>query len=135
MEHTIVFTGAIGAGKTTAIASVSRTPVDLAVPASKSKVALLKPSPPMSMDHGMFTTTGGADVHLYSLPGQKRYKHVWDSLGGEGCMGVAILIDSRAQDTIENLGACLDMFRQAVQKSGASIVIGVTPGTWRTDCP
>ncbi len=125
MENKIIFAGPVGAGKTTAIGSVS----DIAVVGTEAKatdeVAQRKDNTTVAMDYGILNLEGGKKVHLYGTPGQTRFGFMWEILS-EGAMGVVILIDSARPDPLADLDEYVSAFRQAITKSGDALVVGVT---------
>lgn len=107
-EFKIVFTGPMGAGKTTAIAAISD-----AAPVSTDV---------QNNDHATFdkdTTTAGLDygsialdddlVRLYGTPGQARFRFMWDILG-HNAAGIIVLIDAAQADALVQLDAFVDAF-------------------------
>ena len=125
MENKIIFAGPVGAGKTTAISSVS----DIMVVGTEAKasddVSLRKATTTVAMDYGILNLDSGDRVHLYGTPGQERFSFMWEILS-EGAMGIVILIDGLRPDPVADLDFYLDAFKQPINKSGNAAVIGVT---------
>ena len=80
-EIKILFTGSMGAGKTTAIASVSDVaPVQTeAVNSDLSQHS--KTHTTVAMDYGEVQLAGGDRLRLYGTPGQRRFNVMWQILG------------------------------------------------------
>ena len=75
-EYKIVFTGTVGAGKTTAIAAISESrPVVTDVPNTDGSVA--KQLTTVGLDFGMVTLEGGQRLRLFGTPGQARFDFLW----------------------------------------------------------
>ena len=123
MEHKIIFTGPVGAGKTTAIGSIS----DIEVVATEAKasddVALRKANTTVAMDYGILNLDGGLKIHLYGTPGQERFSFMWDILTIGG-LGLVLLIDNAREDPLADLEFYLKAFKRFIDKS--AVVIGVT---------
>jgi len=123
MEHKIVFTGPVGAGKTTAIGAISDIPVVRTESAASDQVARRKATTTVAMDYGVLNLSGGEKVHLYGTPGQQRFSFMWDIVA-VGALGVAVLIDNAAEDPLADLELYLDAFAPLVKKR--AVVIGVS---------
>lgn len=84
-NHKIIFTGPVGAGKTTAITSISDVPTlrtdEIASDMTKNR----KSETTVAMDYGILNLGNGERVHLYGTPGQERFNFMWDILteGGD----------------------------------------------------
>ncbi|MGX2042204.1 GTP-binding protein [Methylocaldum sp. MU1018] len=119
----IIFTGPVGAGKTTAIASLSDVPPvktdELARDMTKSR----KPSTTVALDYGMMTLPGGEKIHLYGTPGQERFDFMWDILTTGG-IGLVLLLDNTRADPFQDLRFFLSKFGNFIEST--SLVIGVT---------
>ncbi len=125
MENKIIFTGPVGAGKTTAIAAVSDIMVVSTEAKASDEVAQRKISTTVAMDYGVLNLEGGMKVHLYGTPGQNRFEFMWEILS-EGAMGFVILLDSFRPDPLADLQTYLDAFGKPIAMSGNAVVIGVT---------
>ncbi len=123
MEHKIIFTGPVGAGKTTAIASISDIPVVATEAKATDEVKKRKNNTTVAMDYGILNLDGGAKVHLYGTPGQERFSFMWDILTVGG-LGLVLLIDNAREDPLADLEFYLDAFKPFIKKNG--VVIGVT---------
>lgn len=123
MEHKIIFAGPVGAGKTTAINSISDIPVVQTEARASDEVALRKASTTVAMDYGTLNLDAGAKIHLYGTPGQERFSFMWEilTLGG---LGLVLLIDNAREDPLADLEFYLDAFKRFIGKS--ALVIGVT---------
>jgi signal recognition particle receptor subunit beta len=123
MEHKILFTGPVGAGKTTAIASISDIPVVQTEAAASDDVAMRKANTTVAMDYGTLGLEGAVKVHLYGTPGQERFSFMWDILA-MGSLGLVVLVDNAREDPLADLEFYLKAFKRFV--SSNAVVIGVT---------
>lgn len=122
MEHKIIFTGPVGAGKTTAIASISDIPVVKTEANATDDVMLRKSNTTVAMDYGILNLGEGAKVHLYGTPGQERFSFMWDILTIGG-VGLVLMIDNAREDPLADLEFFLDAFKPFIEKN--AVVIGV----------
>lgn len=125
MESKIIFTGPVGAGKTTAINSISDIVAVGTEAKASDEVAQRKTSTTVAMDYGVLNLEDGGRVHLYGTPGQDRFDFMWDILS-EGAMGFVILIDSARPDPLADLDTYLNAFSKSIFKTGGAAVIGIT---------
>jgi uncharacterized protein len=92
-QHKIIFAGPVGAGKTTAIGSISDVPIVTTDEAASDMTADRKPNTTVAMDYGLMKLDGADRVHLYGTPGQERFDFMWDILT-EGGLGLVLLLDN-----------------------------------------
>ena len=69
-----VFTGCVGAGKTTAISVISEVPV-ISTEAKPTETAVIKRkvATTVAMDYGEISLADQTKVYLYGTPGQRRF--------------------------------------------------------------
>jgi signal recognition particle receptor subunit beta len=121
-EYKLIFTGTMGAGKTTAIAAISEVaPVSTDVQRSEAGEDTKKTTT-AALDYGEVTLPQGDVLRLYGTPGQVRFDFMWKILG-EGALGVVVLVDNRRPDPLADLREYLDSFRDIV--AGSRGVVGV----------
>lgn len=123
MEHKILFAGPVGAGKTTAIASISDIPVVQTEAKASDDVAMRKANTTVAMDYGTLDIDGAVKIHLYGTPGQERFSFMWDILA-IGSLGLVLLIDNARNDPLADLEFYLKAFKRFI--SSNALVIGVT---------
>jgi uncharacterized protein len=121
-NHKIIFTGPVGVGKSTAIASISDTP-----PVKTEEIATdilkgNKTTTTVAMDYGVMNLEGGERLHLYGTPGQERFDFMWDILT-EGGVGLVLLINNDVANPMQDLHFFLDAFDSFIEKS--RLVVGV----------
>ncbi|MCB1785349.1 MAG: ATP/GTP-binding protein [Chromatiaceae bacterium] len=122
-NYKIVFSGPVGAGKTTAIESLSEIPV-VKTDASASDMTLSrKASTTVAMDYGILKLSNTERVHLYGTPGQQRFDFMWDILS-EGALGLVLLIDNSREKPFADLDFYLGAFKEFIDTTG--VVVGVT---------
>jgi signal recognition particle receptor subunit beta len=122
-NYKIVFAGPVGAGKSTAIASLSDTaPVSTEARAS-DMTAERKPTTTVAMDYGTMRLDGGESVHLFGTPGQERFDFMWDILT-EGGLGLILLIDNTREHPFQDMKFFLDAFGDYIRKT--ALCVGIT---------
>lgn len=126
MQHKIIFTGPVGAGKTTAISSISDIPVVKTEANASDDVMIRKSNTTVAMDYGVLNLDQGAKVHLYGTPGQERFDFMWDILTIGG-VGLVIMLDNAREDPLQDMEQFLKAFETFIEKN--AVAIGVT----RTD--
>jgi signal recognition particle receptor subunit beta len=122
-NHKIIFTGPVGAGKSTAIRSLS----DIA-PVSTDEQASditrdMKSQTTVAMDYGLLKLDGGETVHIYGTPGQERFDFMWDILT-HGGIGLVLLINNARPSPFSDLDFFLSAFGKFIDQS--ALAIGVT---------
>lgn len=125
MENKIIFTGPVGAGKTTAIGAISDIAVVGTEARASDEVAKRKANTTVAMDYGILNLDGGKKVHLYGTPGQDRFDFMWEILS-EGAMGFVILVDGHRPDPLSDLESYLNSFGKSIAKCGRAVVIGLS---------
>jgi len=121
-EYKVIFTGSMGAGKTTAIAAVSDIePVRTEV--SNSDLAThAKATTTTGLDYGEVTLPSGQVLRLFGTPGQLRFNFMWDILA-KGALGVVVLVDNSRPDPLTDLRDYVSAFRSVID--GTRAVVGV----------
>ncbi|WAR46178.1 GTP-binding protein [Methylomonas rapida] len=122
-QYKIIFTGPVGAGKTTAISSISDMPPVKTDAAASDMTKNRKSSTTVAMDYGVMNLDGGEKVHLYGTPGQERFDFMWDILTTGG-IGLILLLDNTRTDPFQDMRFFLDAFDKFIKST--SVAIGVT---------
>lgn len=126
----LVFTGSVGAGKTTAISVISETPPISTEAKPSDDVAFRKNSTTVAMDYGELTLEGGVKLNLYGTPGQRRFDFMCHILT-QGALGLIVLINNSHPTPLEELDYYLNLNADFLKRRPA--IIGVThldePGT------
>jgi signal recognition particle receptor subunit beta len=122
-EHVILFTGPMGAGKTTAIQSLSEIDVVRTEANNSERHIVDKPTTTVALDYGEIVVGDEEKVRLYGIPGQKRFNFMWTILK-KRAKGMILLVNADAPDPLAQLTFFLDEFRVLYDRGG--VVIGVT---------
>lgn len=107
-EHKIIFTGTMGAGKTTAIAAVSEEP-PIVTDVTNNDRSVDKAMTTVGFDYGFLTLGNGDRIRLFGTPGQERFRFVWPVVA-KGAIGLIILLDNSRPDALADLKVYLDGF-------------------------
>ena len=97
-SYKLVFAGPVGAGKTTAIQSLSDIEVVRTEARASDDVKKLKDNTTVAMDYGLMKLASGDQVRLYGAPGQKRFDFMWEILT-ENALGLILMIKGNAPVT------------------------------------
>lgn len=125
-EHVILFAGPMGAGKTTAIRSLSEIDVVSTEAANTDRGTVDKATTTVALDYGEIDLDGIEKVRLYGIPGQRRFDFMWQILK-ERARGMLLLINNDSPDPIAEMLEFLTEFEDLYQRGG--VVIGIS----RTD--
>ena len=123
-EHKIIFTGPVGAGKTTLIKAFSDDAPILTEVRPSDDVANMKDQTTVAMDYGSVVLDEETKVHMYGTPGQQRFDFMWEILS-KGSMGLAILINAAAPDPTADLRFYLNAFKGLIVDENIPLVIGI----------
>ena len=122
-QDKIIFTGPMGAGKTTAIASISDSPPVTTEVDCSGEEKKLKSSTTVAMDYSYIELPDGKRIHLYGTPGQERFSFMWKILCNGG-MGLVLLINHDQKDSVLQMERYLDAFGAFIDET--AVVIGIT---------
>ncbi|HEX4401446.1 MAG TPA: ATP/GTP-binding protein [Galbitalea sp.] len=122
-EHVILFTGPMGAGKTTAIKSLSDIDVVSTEANNSERHVVDKATTTVALDYGEILIDDDEKVRLYGIPGQKRFDFMWAILK-ERAKGMILLVNNDAPDPIEQMLSFIDDFRELYDRGG--VVVGVS---------
>lgn len=122
-QYKIIFTGPVGAGKTTAITSLSDVPLIKTDEAASDMTKQRKAETTVAMDYGIMNLDNNEKIHLYGTPGQERFDFMWDILTVGG-IGLVLLLDNSRTDPFQDMKFFLNSFDGFIQKTG--VAIGVT---------
>lgn len=124
IEHKIVFTGCVGAGKTTAIRAISEIePVVTDV--ANTDAAVAKPYTTVGLDYGVMTLDNGERIRLFGTPGQDRFDFMWRILTKDA-IGIVVLIDNSRADPLADLGVYLKGFSGELSEIPCVVGVGRT---------
>lgn len=119
----IIFTGPVGAGKTTAIQTMSDIPIVSTNEEASDMTKDRKPQTTVAMDYGRINIGTKEKIHLYGTPGQERFSFMWDILT-KGALGLILLIDNSRDNPQQDLRFYTNAFKEFIEKG--DLIIGVT---------
>lgn len=122
-NYKIIFTGPVGAGKTTAIGSLSDIPVVTTDEQASDMTQNRKEKTTVAMDYGLMKLEGGERIHLYGTPGQERFDFMWEILT-QGGIGLILLLDNTRADPFQDMRFFLNSFDDFIKRT--KLAIGVT---------
>ena len=123
-EHKkIIFTGPVGAGKTTAIQSMSDIPIVSTNEGASDMTKDRKSHTTVAMDYGQIKIGKKEKIHLYGTPGQERFSFMWDILT-KGALGLILLIDNSKENPMQDLKFYTTSFKDFINQG--ELVIGIT---------
>lgn len=122
-QYKIIFTGPVGAGKTTAIQSISDIPLIKTDVSASDMTKSRKASTTVAMDYGVINLESGEKIHLYGSPGQERFNFMWDILINGG-IGLILLLDNTRADPFKDMSFFLESFKSFI--ADTQVAIGVT---------
>jgi signal recognition particle receptor subunit beta len=122
-QYKIIFSGSIGAGKSTAIKVLSDIDVVATEARASDHIKKMKESTTVAMDYGRINLDAETTVHLYGTPGQERFSFMWDILA-QGALGLVLLIDCSTASIKTDINIYLDAFKEFIAEN--SVVIGLT---------
>ena len=123
VNRKIIFTGPVGAGKTTAISSISDIGIVTTDESASDMTKSRKANTTVAMDYGLIKLSNNERVHLYGTPGQERFDFMWDILTNGG-IGLILLLDNTRVDPLRDLKFYTHSFRDFIDKQ--QLVVGIT---------
>ncbi len=122
-NHKLIFTGPVGAGKTTAIHALSDIPPMMTDSRASDMTRERKQATTVAMDYGLMKLSDSERVHLYGTPGQERFDFMWEILQ-KGGIGLILMIDNSRRDPFRDVDFFLEAFKDFIQQT--RVVIGIT---------
>lgn len=113
----------MGAGKTTAIRSLSDIEVVSTEAHNTDHSISDKETTTVALDYGEIGVNAGEKIRLYGVPGQRRFEFMWSILK-ERAMGLLLLVNADAVDVAGSVREHLEAFGSVVDRGG--VVIGLT---------
>lgn len=121
-EYKILFTGTMGAGKTSAIGAVSEPP-PIVTDVVNNDQSHTKQRTTVGLDFGQFTLDNGDRIRLFGTPGQSRFDFLWKILS-KNALGMIILADNSRPDPLADLRVYLEGFADDLAQMPAAIGVG-----------
>ena len=122
-NYKIIFTGPVGAGKTTSIAAKSDVEPFVTEQVATDEVKHRKEQTTVAMDYGMLKLENNERIHLYGTPGQERFNFMWDILTDSG-VGLILLVDNKRPNPLDDFAHFLKVFKKFIEQT--AVVVGVT---------
>lgn len=119
----IIFTGPVGAGKTTAIQSMSDIPIISTNESASDMTKQRKSNTTVAMDYGQIKIGDKERIHLYGTPGQERFSFMWEILT-KGALGLVLLLDNSRENPQQDLKFYTQAFSDFINKG--ELVVGIT---------
>ena len=106
----MVISGAVNAGKTEFIKSISEIEVVSTERRATDDTKLIKKETTVAMDFGRIAVADDLVLHLFGTPGQKRFDFMWEILS-EGMLGFVVMVDLSRPDSFDEAARMLAAFR------------------------
>lgn len=103
----IMFVGSPGSGKTTAIGTISSTPIKTTEVSATDTVAMLKSRTTVALDYGQCELEDCL-LRLYGTPGQLRFAHMINNTLSS-CDAALLLIDATSSDPLGDINQYLPL--------------------------
>lgn len=123
MEHVILFAGPMGAGKTTAIRSLSDIPVIATEAANSDRETSDKATTTVAMDYGEIQVSDEERIRMYGIPGQRRFDFMWRILR-DRAEGMVLLVHNDGPDPVDAMREYMIEFADLCERGG--VAVGVT---------
>ncbi len=107
----MVISGAVNAGKTEFIRSISEIEVVSTERKATDETRLLKKETTVAMDFGRITIANDLVLHLFGTPGQRRFDFMWEILA-EGSLGLVVVVDSTRPETFRETTRIIEFFNE-----------------------
>jgi signal recognition particle receptor subunit beta len=123
MEHVILFAGPMGAGKTTAIRSLSDIPVISTEAQNSDRESSDKPTTTVALDYGEIHVSDEERIRMYGIPGQRRFDFMWRILR-DRAEGMVLLVHNDGPDPVDAMREYMIEFADLCERGG--VAVGVT---------
>lgn len=110
----MVISGAVNAGKSEFIRSISEIEVVSTERKATDETRLLKKETTVAMDFGRITIANDLVLHLFGTPGQRRFDFMWEILS-DGALGLIVVVDSTRPETFRETTRILEFFAEMRQ--------------------
>lgn len=123
-EYKILFTGSMGAGKTTAISMVTDSP-PINTDVKNNDISNPKENTTVGLDFGIVKLDSGEILRVFGTPGQERFDFLWSALA-KNALGIVILVDNSRAKPLDDLDKYLAGFAKELQTTACVIGVGRT---------
>ena len=131
MRYKIIITGPVGAGKTTAINSLTdQKALKTDAPVSDMTTSQRKKTTTVALDYGVIKLNNDDVAHVYGTPGQERFDFMWEIIS-EGAHGLVLLLDNSRNYPFRDLIYYTNQFRDLIED--VPFIIGVTRSDVKSD--
>ena len=121
-EYKLLFTGTMGAGKTTAIRAISDI-APIITDVANNDLSVAKERTTVGLDYGMLALDNGDRIRLFGTPGQSRFDFLWKILA-RNALGLIILTDNSRPDPLADLEVFLDGYAEQLATLPCAIGVG-----------
>lgn len=133
VNYKIIVTGPVGAGKTTAINTLTdQAALSTDAQVSDTTTSKRKETTTVAMDYGSIDLADGTTAHIYGTPGQQRFEFMWDILV-QGAHSLILLLDNSRNYPFRDLKFYTKIFADFIKDN--SLVVGVTWSDKKNDPP
>lgn len=123
----LIITGAVGAGKSKFIRSVSEVKVVDIEPKATVKMPLFKEKATIALNYGRLNLGFGTALQLYGTPGEAKFDFIWDILIRRAHAGIVLVAANRPGD--------FRTARRFLAFMNARVQIPILIGLTHCDCP
>ncbi len=106
----IIFTGPVGAGKTTAIRTLCGDTLSTEAVAT-DMTSGIKTHTTVAMDYGTLRFGNNKTLHIYGTPWQERFNFMWDILS-EGSLGIIFLFSLSRNNILKDIDLFMTSFSE-----------------------
>jgi signal recognition particle receptor subunit beta len=123
MKYKIIVAGPVGAGKTTAINSLTSENTFMTdVSVSDEVTSQRKANTTVAMDFGVVRLNDNDVAHVYGTPGQQRFNFMWEILS-EGADGLILLFDNSRNYPFRDLKYFVESFSDLIASKTLTIAV------------
>jgi len=131
LRYKIIITGPVGAGKTTAINSLTdQKALKTDAPVSDATTSQRKQTTTVALDYGVVKLNEDDVAHVYGTPGQERFDFMWEIIA-EGAHGLVLLLDNSRNYPFRDLIYYVNQFRDVIDS--VPFILGVTRSDVKSD--